>query len=212
MRNLFLAVIAALFVSLASTAKADLNTYTWSGFFENSGPTNPWGLAGDGSSATVSDGSAFTINVFVSSTAPDIAVSGNNALFNVTNTTDLKIGGNSVLITNATLRFIDNLDAIIFTGSGTFNGSNQLFSTGLFVPTSTFSLLDNVAPDAPPVFLPAGAIGDTYSSNGSSIYSIVPKNNLISVSSVPEPCLAGPLLAAMVGAPVWRRFRKSQKA
>ena len=211
MRNLYLLAFAALSVCFASTAKADLNTYTWSGFFEDSSPSNPWGLAGDGSTATLTDGSPYTINVFLNSAAIDTANFANQALFDVTNTTDLKIAGTPVQITSGTVRFGDGtFDLVVFVGTGTFNGVNLAFATGLYVPGTTFEINNDASADAPPLFSPAVVVGDTYSANGGSVYSIVTKNSILSVTSVPEPCLAGPLLVAMVGAPMWRRFRKSR--
>ncbi len=46
-------------------------TYSWTGFAEDNG-ANPWGLSGDGSLSTLTDGTPFSVEVVVSDDAPDV--------------------------------------------------------------------------------------------------------------------------------------------
>lgn len=146
-------VVAALAANAASVR------YAWSGRVEPlPGEANPWGLTGDGSAVTSSDGTPFQLEAFVDEAAldEDGTLNPDFAAFAAVEAT-LVIGDRRALLAMPVVTFGDDAFEGSFDSVG-FDAEAELFATTLSfaadvrLPATSFDLASPGAPDPPPLF------------------------------------------------------------
>lgn len=156
-------------ISLGATLE-DVVIYTMEGYIEPENPAvNPWGLSGDGVSATHTDGAPYSLTIVVAANAVDRdTINPGFASFMPLSVT-LTINGQTALIVghdngnSGGLNLQDNaaggaFDNVQFDGDVTFLGNSQRIVFDQRVPTSSFALLAVPGTDVPITFSPTTAI------------------------------------------------------
>lgn len=192
-----LGLAAILLVVATGSARAEFITYSWSGFVEPLGGTNPWGLSGDGSALTQTDGTPYAINVVVDQNAPDIDIfNPARAAYNPV-LVDLRIGGNPATFINgldilgSAISFSDNplgiFDQVGFLANVSLSGTTLVFGTDTRIPVTTFSLLSSPGGDSAPVF--AATFPVQFGGANTGALLTIPANAPVSgtLSAIPEP-------------------------
>jgi hypothetical protein len=191
-------------------ARASPIQYAWTGFIEpgSSAPSNPWGLAGDGSAVTQDDGTPLSIEIVVDENAPDGDTDEPGVALFQPSSARILIGGSEAEILNLTLGFFDDdatfvFDLIQAQGQLRLNGTTLSFGAAARLPIGTFDQGPGFV-DLPPLFAAVNPIqfggfgGDvtTYPANAPVSAVLIP--------AIPEPASAG-LLALGLFALAWRR-------
>jgi len=141
------------------TADAAMIRYAWYGQIEPfgiAGP-HPWGIEGDGSELTPSDGTFFPLQVFVDEHALDDSPLPSGARFQPQSAT-LFIDGVRARMTALELELADDpltpgdYDSITLHGDAELFGASRAFSANVQLGTATFALSSQMAADLPPLF------------------------------------------------------------
>jgi len=159
--KLVMAVTLSVMGAGITTGDSDIVVYSWSGFVEPVGGTNPWRLSGDGSALTASDGTPYTMHVFLDQTAHDLdTLNPRRALF-IPTAVALTIGGNRATFVRGcgslggALSFNDDMfelfDHIGFIADVSLFGTTLLFLSDIRIPISSFTISVSGI-DPPPVF------------------------------------------------------------
>lgn len=170
---------------VASSARADLVRYAWSGFVEATPASgNPWGLQGDGVAITNSDGSPFTLVAHVDPAAVDTDGNLNPDFASfVAESAVLTIGGHAALLTAPQLRFSDDsfgglFDSVRFQASAQLFGTTLAFAADVRIAASSIALANPAAPDLPPRF--ADTLPIQFGGSGNSALITYPRNQAVS--------------------------------
>ncbi len=178
----------------ATSARADLVRYAWSGFVEATPASgNPWGLQGDGLAATNTDGSPFTLVAHVDPEALDLdgTLNPDFAAF-AAESARLTIGGHEAVLTSPQVRFNDDsfsglFDSVRFQATATLFGTSLAFSADVRLVASSFALASPAAPDLPPLF--SDRLPIQFGGSGNTALITYPQN--AAVTAALEHC-AGP--------------------
>jgi hypothetical protein len=197
-----MALIATVLAGGARVANAEI-IYSWSGFVEPFGEVNPWGLSGDGSAVTGTDGTPYTIRISLDETTVDVDTANLRTASFLPRWVDLKIGDNTATFVRGTgnagsaISFNDNdfdqFDSIRFGAEVSLLGTTLNFPADIRIPIDSFSLSD-FGSDPSPTFettLPI-ALGGAMSGN----IVTIPANAPVSATVVPAP---GAFLTALLG-------------
>lgn len=178
------------------TAQQNVVTYTMSGYIEPENlAVNPWGLSGDGSAGTPTDGAAYSLTIVVAADAVDRDTinSGFASFFPLS--VSLTINGQAATIVahdngnSGGLNLQDNsaggvFDNVQFDGDVTFLGNTQHILFDQRIATSSFSLLATPGTDLPVTFASTTAI----QTGGASVNSAYKS---VAVSGTPVTADAG---------------------
>lgn len=187
------------------SAQAALLQFSWSGFLETSSPFNYWGLQGDGSALTTTDGTPFELSLTVDTAAVDLVYTSGDTASYFVSSGSLTLGGVAAVVnpTNTQLRFSDDMfsgqfDSISGLVYATFNGTSLSFSTGLRLARNTFDLADVASVDPLPLVASTVAIQQTAGSSG-SLTSVELLGTALTVTPVPVPAAAWLFGSALIG-------------
>ncbi len=179
----------------SSQAGADLVKYSWSGRVEPaSGAANPWGLLGDGSAVTPDDGTSFTIEGLVDTTAVDEdgMLNPGVAIFAPESAT-LDVGGHVASLMSPEFEFFDDqfggaFDSMEFQAEAEIFGTSMTFVAEVRLPATTFALADPAAPDSPPSFADTMPI----QFGGAAVGDLITLPQDATVTALLELCDGGP--------------------
>lgn len=163
-RTIVRAIAATVSLLLAAAADAASIRYSWSGRVEPLGGENPWGLSGDGSAVTNTDGTPFLLEAFVDEAAVDEdgTLNPDYAEFAAAQAT-LLIGDDRAVLLAPRMNFSDDAFEGLFDSVG-FTANAELFATTLYfaadvrLPATSFDLAAPAAPDLPPTFAASAPI------------------------------------------------------
>ncbi len=147
-----------LLLVVAVAANAASIRYSWSGRVEPAvGADNPWGLSGDGSSGTPTDGTPFLLEIFVDEAAIDDNGTQTPDVAEFSAQASLIIGDSFALADSPVLYFEDDafeglFDSIFFDADAELSGTTLYFPANVRLPAETFDLASPAAPDPPPTF------------------------------------------------------------
>jgi hypothetical protein len=147
-----LLLVAALAANAASIR------YSWTGRVEPAvGAENPWGLTGDGSAVTDTDGVPFLVEAFVDEAAVDEDGTLNPDYAEFATEATLLIDGRKAGLDSPVLSFSNDafeglFDSVGFAADAEVLGATLYFAADVRLPATSFDLASPPAPDPPPLF------------------------------------------------------------